>query len=168
MVVKFCPQCGNKLVKRLIHNKQRLFCAKCGFIYYDNPIPAVGAVIIKDNKILCTKRAFPPFAGWWDLPGGFLEGSEDPEKGLKREVKEETGLNITPLTIIGIYKEDRYYKSKKGPSVISIFYLGQIKNGILKPGDDVAEVKFFPYDKLPKFPFPHYKILLKDLKKYYK
>lgn len=162
---KFCPKCGNKFIKRLVHDRQRLICPKCGYIFYDNPIPAVGAIIIKDGKILCTRRAFYPFVGEWDLPGGFLEGDEEPIGGLKREIKEETGLEIEPIRIIGAYQDKYHHESGETSSVTSIFYLTKIKGGKIQVADDISKIKFFPLDKLPAFPFPHYEKMLKDLKK---
>ncbi len=57
--------------------------------------------------MLLARRKFEPQAGKWDLPGGFLEEDEEPLDGLRRELREETGVEIEPLELAGIWA-DRY------------------------------------------------------------
>ena len=59
-----------------------------------HPVPAVGAIILKDDKILLVKRGAEPGIGKWSIPGGSMEFGETMEEAVKREVKEETGLDV--------------------------------------------------------------------------
>ena len=62
---------------------------------YDNPAPTATAIVTRaDGAILLTRRAIEPAFGMLDLPGGFIEAAEDPEQAVKRELREETGLEI--------------------------------------------------------------------------
>lgn len=64
------------------------------------------AMVEKDGKLLILRRSSytNSFPGYWDFPGGELESGETPSESLKREVKEETGLEVQPLEAIGTYR----------------------------------------------------------------
>lgn len=90
----YCPLCGaHTFVER---NGKAKRCTTCGFIYYFNPSSAV-ACFIRNAKgeILLVRRAKEPAKGTLDLPGGFVDMHESAEEAARREVKEETGLDIT-------------------------------------------------------------------------
>ncbi len=66
-----------------------------GWCLYDNPAPTATAIVTRaDGAMLLTRRAIEPAFGMLDLPGGFIEAGEDPEQAVKRELLEETGLEI--------------------------------------------------------------------------
>jgi ADP-ribose pyrophosphatase YjhB (NUDIX family) len=85
-------------------------------------------VLIEDNKgqILLTKRAKPPEAGYWDVPGGIMEAGETLESSAKREVKEETNLEIKLGDFLGS-------GLSIGPNwqVILLFFTGKLTSGRL-------------------------------------
>ena len=58
-------------------------------------IDVVGAVIVKDRKVLATQRGYGDYAGWWEFPGGKIEPGEDPETALIRELNEEIEADIS-------------------------------------------------------------------------
>ena len=62
--------------------------------YPPRPIPAVGALIFEDVKILLIQRGKPPMLGYWSLPGGAVEVGESLHDALRREIREETGLEV--------------------------------------------------------------------------
>lgn len=141
---KYCPFCATKLKKDK--------CPKCHFVNYENPKPTVVAIIIKDNKLLLTKRAIKPFFGKWDLPGGFIHKNEDPETALKREMKEELGVSIKIKKFLG-FEKGIYNDSNNGLfNTIGLYYLVEIKD---KPRakSEISEIKFLDLDKIPKLAF---------------
>ena len=86
---RHCPRCGAPVEPR----DGRAECAECTYVAYANPAPAACALCVDEaGRILLTRRAWEPYAGMWDLPGGFLQEDEHPLDALRRELAEETGL----------------------------------------------------------------------------
>lgn len=69
--------------------------------YPDRPFLAVSAAVIRDGKVLIVRRARPPARGVYTLPGGVVEAGETLAEAAKREVWEETGLDVAPLAPAG-------------------------------------------------------------------
>lgn len=65
---------------------------------------SVAAIVIKENKVLLTRHTYGNGKGSLIIPGGYINNNETPEDALKREVFEETGVNVEPLEIVGEYK----------------------------------------------------------------
>ncbi len=95
-VLRYCLKCGAAAL-RMIGPKQ-LYCDSCGFEFYLNPAAAVAAVICDpEGRLLIVERATEPRKGAWDLPGGFADPGESAEEAVRREVREEIGLEVTTL-----------------------------------------------------------------------
>lgn len=150
---RFCLRCGKRLIKKRPEhdNQKRLVCPFCNWIFYNNPRPTVTAIIEKEDKVLLVKRSRNPYKGDWDLAGGFVEPGEILEKALKREVKEEAGLEVLEsqyyFNWIDIYKNevDSYVGNN-----IGIHFLVKVKDREPKPGDDASEARWFDWGNLPK------------------
>ncbi|HLG94494.1 MAG TPA: NUDIX hydrolase, partial [candidate division Zixibacteria bacterium] len=69
---RFCPRCGGELLAVELDGRERRVCPKADFVQYRNPVPAVGAFVRKDSKLLMVLRKYPPRAGLWTLPAGFM------------------------------------------------------------------------------------------------
>jgi ADP-ribose pyrophosphatase YjhB (NUDIX family) len=116
-------------------------CAHCGFIRYKNPFPGVTVLIERDNQVLLGKRQPSSFnGGKWCLPGGFIEYDEDFISAGRREVEEETGLQVSIQSILSVMTN--YLAPHLHTFVVTL--LAQVKSGTLYPGDDIAELKWFP------------------------
>jgi ADP-ribose pyrophosphatase YjhB (NUDIX family) len=72
--------------------------------YPKRPILGVGAVIVRGDRVLLVQRGREPLKGYWSLPGGVLEVGETLERAVVREAKEETGLDIVPIAVVGIFE----------------------------------------------------------------
>ncbi len=97
----------------------------------------VDAVIVDPSKgVLLIRRRRPPFEGAWALPGGFVEGGESCPEACRREVREETGLQVTVVALLGVYS--RPGRDPRGPTV-SVAYLCRVAGGRLAAADDAAE-----------------------------
>ncbi|AEH23733.1 NUDIX domain-containing protein [Pyrococcus yayanosii] len=117
----------------------------------------VDLVILYEGGVVLVKRGKEPYKDHWALPGGFVEYGETVEEAAVREAKEETGLDVKLLSLVGVYS--RPDRDPRGHTVtIAFLALGL---GELKAGDDAREVRVFPIDALPRLPlaFDHADIL---------
>lgn len=156
---KYCPVCATELSSKEIEGRLRQFCDKCGWIHYKNPLPAVSCLVIDDdNRMLLIKRGVEPCLGTWCLPGGFMEADESLADAVKRELKEETGLDGVAGKIIGahLHKNTIY-----GP-VLIIGLETVVTGGTLKAGDDAQDAAFFPISALPEIPLESHSNLIRD------
>ena len=62
--------------------------------YPERPVLGVGAMIFEGDQVLLVERGNEPLKGWWSLPGGGVETGERLEAAMRREVREETGLEV--------------------------------------------------------------------------
>lgn len=144
---RHCSSCGAKLdLPAATEGITRQRCGVCGSVHYQNAKPCVGAVIVRDGKVLLARRAVEPFKGWWDLPGGFLLPWEHPADALLREVEEETGLTARATELLGIFV-DRY--GSGGDYTFNVHYLAEVLGGEPRPEDDVSELAWFAPEELP-------------------
>lgn len=144
---RYCPLCGKPLVAGDIEGRRRMACRDegCGFIFYQNPIPAAGAIIVQDDRVLLVKRAHPPRIGWWCIPAGFMEWNEHPSQTAVREVGEETGLQIKLTSFFDVYCGNDDPRT----NAVLMLYLADVIGGTLKASDDALEVRYFSFDNLP-------------------
>lgn len=165
MIYKYCSICGCKLKQ---DKRGHLACTRCPFVNYQNPRSTVTALVRRRGKLLLTKRARPPYQGWWDLPGGFMNKNETPASAVVRELREETGLKISLKKIFGIYPGT--YPSKFDPFyVLSIVYLAASGSGKLLARDDVVESRWFGRRELPgKIAFDSNQKIIKDFLRIWK
>lgn len=128
---------------------------------YEYPRPALttDAVVYdrSENSVLLIKRKNPPFEGKWALPGGFIEKFELPEEACRRELKEETDLNLPEGKMVGVFAEKG--RDPRG-WMVSVAYLFTIGHTLaVRAGSDSSEVAWFPLSDLPDLAFDHAIIL---------
>lgn len=116
---------------------------------------ATDAILIEDGKLLLVKRGREPFKGEWALPGGRIEEDETAEQCLVREMEEETGLEVEPLKLVGIYSDP----GRDPRGIIAAAYLVKRIGGQLDAGDDASEAAWFCMDAIPSLCADHKKIL---------
>ncbi len=95
----------------------------CEICSFNNPKSTATAVCIRNRKLLVVKRAEEPKKGKWDFVGGFLNEGETLEEGLRREIKEELGINIDRAELIGNFSGTYTYNGKKIPVVDSAYFV---------------------------------------------
>jgi ADP-ribose pyrophosphatase YjhB (NUDIX family) len=142
---RFCPRCGAGLEI----DEGRARCPACAFVGYANSDPTVCALCVDDQgRLLLCRRAVEPDRGKWDLPGGFLAEGEHPLDALRRELREETGLDVEPLEFVGAWV-DRYGDVDDAPATLNLYWTVRVTGGEPEPADDVAELRWFHADELP-------------------
>jgi NAD+ diphosphatase len=140
---KHCPRCTGPLD---IEGKAAR-CRSCGRVVYANPAPTGSAILVDDDgRVLLARRAGDPGKGMWDLPGGFVEEDEDPVTTVRRELAEETGVEIEPIEFLGGFA-DRY--GDDGIRTVNLYWTGRIVAGEPSPSDDVAALEWFDPEDLP-------------------
>ena len=113
---------------------QRLECPECGFVAYASSKATAGALVEDDEgRVLLARRAHEPFKGRWDIPGGFLEEGEHPLDGLRRELREETGLEVEPLEFLGVWM-DRYGGDSTAEATLNLYWTARVTGGEPRAG----------------------------------
>ncbi len=111
--------------------------------YPDHPLPGVGGVLLRNGKILLARRKTDPGKGYWAVPGGLVELGETLEEAVKREMLEETGLEVVPL--YPIYADTVLVRDSDGRvkyHYVLVDLLCKQVGGRLRPGGDVKEVRW--------------------------
>ena len=159
----YCPYCGAP-GPDIQHNKH-LQCRKCGFQYFHNSAATVAAIIECQKQVLLVRRAFAPQQGLLDLPGGFVGADESLDKALRRELREELGIDVSnsALTYLGSFN-NRYPCSKVTYFLCDIYFTLQVgtKEG-MSAHDDVSALEWWDKEALPweEIAFPSIKKAIK-------
>jgi ADP-ribose pyrophosphatase YjhB (NUDIX family) len=146
MNYRFCMECGGRLRRVREEGLVRRRCRRCGWTFYGNPIPATIALIVRGGKVLLARRGAEPYRGTWDLPGGFVEAGETPERGLVREIREELGARIRSARFLA-FSTETY--GPGGFPILAVVFRVRLARGRLRRGSDVSELRWFPRRSLP-------------------
>ena len=142
---RHCPRCAAAVVPQ----GGRVVCSACGFTAYAHSQPTACALVADESgRLLLARRAGEPEQGKWDLPGGFLDEGEHPVDALRRELREETGLEIEPRDFVGVWI-DRYGEGETAPWTLNLYWTARPAVGEARPADDVSELRWFRLDELP-------------------
>jgi len=118
----------------------------------DRPVVGVGGVVISDGRALLIRRGSPPMVGQWSIPGGMLEVGETLTEGVRREIAEETGLEVRVLDLIEVFERvERDAKGRPKYHYVILDYLCEVAGGHLRVGSDVTEVAWAAPDELTKY-----------------
>jgi 8-oxo-dGTP diphosphatase len=120
--------------------------------YPDRPLVGVGGVVIADGRTLLIRRGSAPLQGQWSIPGGMLELSESIVAGVRRELAEETGLEVRVLDLIEVF--ERIVPGEGGRTryhFVILDYLCEMASGEARAGSDVTDVAWAGEDELEKY-----------------
>jgi 8-oxo-dGTP diphosphatase len=145
-VERFCAFCGGPLVDGVVDDRPRRICSACGCVAYRHPALGAVAAVVKSGDVLLIKRAIEPYRGHWTLPAGYLEVDEEPWEAARRETREETGLEIEQVELMGVLT-NRDDHRRNG---VVIAYLARPVGGTLAAGDDAEDAGFFSLRALPQ------------------
>ncbi len=121
--------------------------------YPEVPLVGVGGVLLRDGKILLAKRKNEPGKGLWSIPGGLVEPGETLSEAVKREIREETGLEIEPVRPIHVAEVvERDEEGRIRYHYVLVDYLCRVVEGALRPGDDAKEVRWIPLERAKELP----------------
>ena len=146
---RFCPVCGSPLQEFSIDGVLRQTCSdmRCGWVWWDNPVPVVAAIIEcidRDGAVLLARnRAWQE--GKFGLVTGFLERAESPQQAVAREVGEETGLQCEHTRLVGVYPFARKNE------VILAFHVAA--RGEIRLNEELAEYRLIAPERLQPWDF---------------
>jgi len=123
-------------------NRERMICAECGYVLYDNPKIVVGSVARWGERILLVRRSIEPRYGYWSLPAGFLELNESPAAGAEREAWEEARARIEIEGLLAIYDIPRI-------SQVQLIYRARLLDEAVQAGSESLEVGLFSWEQIP-------------------
>jgi ADP-ribose pyrophosphatase YjhB (NUDIX family) len=145
--LRYCPYCGAETPDPQLH---QLRCISCGRRLFRNPDPGTVILVEHDEKLLLGRRAAGYGTGTWGLPGGFVEYDEDFLTGARREVREESGLDVQIDAIVNVTSN----LLRPQLHTIAIVLLAHPVGGVEAPGDDLDLLEWFGRDReLPPLAF---------------
>lgn len=120
--------------------------------YPSQPIVGVGGVVISNGRALLIKRGNPPLEGQWSIPGGLLEIGETLMEAVKRELREETGLEVRPHDLIEVF--ERIELDGSGTAryhYVVLDYFCETTGGEARAGSDVTHVAWARPEELAQY-----------------
>jgi 8-oxo-dGTP diphosphatase len=114
------------------------------------------------DKILLVKRRTVPFRDYWALPGGRVDPGETVEQTIVREVKEETGLDVTIVSKIGDYREQGVQDGVEYDYYPACFLVKTVGGEIKKQESEIEEIKLFSLSDTPKVMAFEHTQMIKD------
>jgi 8-oxo-dGTP diphosphatase len=123
--------------------------------YPNQPIVGVGGVIISQGRALLIKRGGPPLEGQWSIPGGLLEIGETLMEGVRRELREETGIEVRPLELIEVFERIELDGNGKARyHYVVLDYFCEAVSGEAHAGSDVTDAAWARADELAQYSLP--------------
>jgi 8-oxo-dGTP diphosphatase len=117
--------------------------------YPDYPRVGVGAVVLDGDRVLLVRRGGQPSAGKWSLPGGLVELGETIEDAIRRELREECGLDVTLGGVAGVI--DRVVRDEEGRvryHYVLVDFLAHPVSSEVVAGSDAAEARWLPIERV--------------------
>lgn len=146
-MAEHCLRCGTVLTPRLVDHRERPSCPSCGWTLFLDPKVAAAAVLELSGGILLCRRAIEPGLGKWSFPAGFVDRGEVVEEALRREIREETGLEAQLDGLVGVYSH------AENPVVLIVY--SAAAEGTPRPSAEASEIGLFQPDRLPELAFDH-------------
>ncbi len=134
-------------------DRERLTCAECGFVAYENPKIVTGSVVSVDGRILLCRRAIEPRRGFWTIPAGYMELGETVEEAAKREAREEACAEIAIDGVLALYSIARIGQ-------VQVLFRATLATPGFAAGAESLEVRLFDWEDIPwadlAFPSVHW------------
>jgi len=144
--LKFCPDCGGALTRRVIANKPRnhWYCELCKENRYDHPKLVVTCFVAFENRLLWVQRDLEPQRGLWAIPGGFLEGGETLAQGAVRELREESAV-VIPAEQLQLYMTGTITFINQ----VYVAFRATVDSDFCQPGVESQNCHFFSRTECP-------------------
>ena len=151
MDYKYCPMCSRELTNQEKFGQLRQVCPDraCGFVHFLDPKVVAVVLVEQGDKILVGRRNIEPGKGKWSFPGGYVDRGERVEDAARREVKEETNLDIRLSNLLGVYSET------DSPQILVVYRatIEPTSDPIRPQLEEVSELAFFSLAEMPRLAF---------------
>ena len=150
----YCPRCALSLTTKFDGGRDRIACPdeSCGFIHFgDFSIGCAGVVIREDanaKRALLVQRGWNPFAGSWQIPGGYAEHDENISLAVEREVEEEAGIIAKVSDVIAFRHSIGGGTGGPSTNMYVIFRLNLVSGEPAYDGDEIADAGFFSLEEM--------------------
>jgi ADP-ribose pyrophosphatase YjhB (NUDIX family) len=125
-------------------------CSACGTVAYRNPAVGVAVVVLDGESILLGRRSRGSWRGLWCIPCGYVEWGEDIRAAARREMLEETGLEVAIGDVCAVHSN--FHDAAR--LTIGVWFHGRPIGGTLAAGDDLDHVAYAPLKEPPALAFP--------------
>ncbi len=156
----FCPKCGGKLYYRRCGRRDRLVCARCGYIFYENQVVGVAAVVLDHRGRILLGRRTGTYRGLWCIPCGYVEYDEDVYEAAVREFKEETNLDIEITGIVSV--QSNFHNPEL--HTVGIWFRAEVTGGVARAQSDLDRIGYFDLNDLPPLAFPADAVVIKKIR----
>jgi ADP-ribose pyrophosphatase YjhB (NUDIX family) len=123
-------------------DRERLTCAECGFVAYENPKVVVGSVVADAGRVLLCRRAIEPRRGFWTIPAGYMEMNETVAEGAAREAWEEARARIEIEGVLAVYSVARLGQ-------VQVIFRARLSEPGVAAGPESLDVGLFGWDEIP-------------------
>ena len=147
---RFCPACATELMQPNEDHGAR--CPSCERAWYRNPSPTVSCAIVRDGRVLVTRRAREPGKDRFDCPGGFVDPGEDVIDALRRELREELGVEVE-VSVDDLIDIAPLRYGPEDDWNLSLGFAGRLVDGEPRPADDVSEALWVTETELDQLDF---------------
>lgn len=143
----YCFLCGTELALRFLDHRDREVCPNCGWVHYPQLKVGVGVLVENNGCLLLLQRAHEPWAGYWNLPAGYVEVDEYPSDAAKREVLEETGLSVELSELESLYYFD---DDPRGNGIMLVYKATKVTGELNFDCDEVSSAQYFSRQSIPE------------------
>ncbi len=146
--MNYCPRCGTALILRADGGRPRPACPAegCGFHHYGDFSIGVGAVVLREQKVLLIERRTPTRT-FWQTPGGYVEVDESIHEAVEREVLEETGVTARVLDVVGFRHAAGTQPERPASNIYVVFRLEAVAGDPRPDGVETFDAGFYTLEE---------------------